>query len=185
MYFSLQNRKKRTTYCFWDFSYLLRRLIQLFWETCNLICINLGNAKGMKMLLSYGFRFHMDQFGFQNYLVVLLSTWLHVNYHSIILLWRLLHSRFKFRVLFSVDNLHAECCSATLSVWMSKFIVLQHFRRGKILCMLDKHGPLNEMFWFLLFTKSDYSYVSFLCALETTNPTNIFSHKFRFCTISI
>lgn len=87
----------------------------------------------------------------------------------IILPWRLLHSPFEFKVLFSADYLHVECCSATLSVWMPKFIVLQRFRRSKILCMLDKHGPLNETFWFLLFTQSDYSYLSFLGApLETT-----------------
>lgn len=122
-------------------------------------------CKDVDIILSHGCLYFkiilMDQFMF-----------LHVGYGSIIFPKRLLHfTFFSSRFYFNEDNLHAKCCCATLSVWMCKFIVLQHFRREIKLCACLTTWIIEyDFFWLLSHNQIAYIlFTFFFCAsLETT-----------------
>jgi len=79
-------------------------------------------CKDVDIILSHGCLYFkiilMDQFMF-----------LHVGYAPLFFPRDSYISPFLVQFFFNEDNLHAKCCCATLSVWMCKFTVLQHFMR--------------------------------------------------------
>jgi len=144
-------------------------MAQWFWESCNLICVNLIKENYIKvlLLLSSDFRFHMQLFRLQMYFMPYYMMWC-ISYIFIILPQRLLHSLFfSSRFLFCRENLHAICCTATFSVRICEFTVLKHFGRAVKFLHIGW-----DFFWLLLFTQLDSSQPS-LCISGDNNWTPI------------